>query len=289
MHLVAHREPARNQRLERHAAGFTDRASERRPEDLAGPAQAVEHLSIFAAEPHHLAEALVDRAIGAVTECLVLDHHQRLACRRQAGHRTDRTEVVIGMERDGAGGGVLGRLIEVLRPAFAYGNSHDGATHRAAHPVPTNRRPGMKDHAVGQIRNGFRCRNDIDQNRIAGANAPHRFMVGLVDGLQRLAFPATYRPWSFSSRPARWEFPPAGGLQRTCATAAPWLARFTANVSSPMLITRGAAPSKSRETSWSFSIIAVPVSARRLNMHRSQIQRQHALPDEAPVVTAPRP
>ena len=192
MHLVAHGEPARDQRLERHAAGFTDRASERGPQDLADPAQAVEHLGIVAAEPHHLAEALVDRAIGAVTERLVLDHHERLACGRQAGHRTDRTEVVIGVEREGAGGGALRRIIEILRPAFEYGNAHDGAAHGAAHPIPADRRSGMKDHAVRQIRNGLRCRNDIDQNRITGENPPQRFLIGLVDCLQRLAFSGTY-------------------------------------------------------------------------------------------------
>ena len=117
MHLVAHGQPARDQRLERDAAGFAQRASERGPEHVADPAQAVEHLGVVAAEPHHLAEALVDRAIGAIAERLVLDHHQRLALRGQAGHRADRAKMVVGVEREGAGGGVLARPRRGRRPS----------------------------------------------------------------------------------------------------------------------------------------------------------------------------
>ena len=81
VHLVAHRQPARDQRLQGNAAHFAQRPSERRPQDLADPAQPVEHLGIVAAEPHDLAEPLIDRAIGAVAEGLVLDHQERLASR----------------------------------------------------------------------------------------------------------------------------------------------------------------------------------------------------------------
>src|SRR5580704_10797473 len=55
---------------------------------------------------------------------------------------------------------------------------------------------------------------------------------------------------SLSSRPARRESPPAGGLHCTCTTLAPstlahWAARLIANISRPTLTTRGAAASRS--------------------------------------------
>jgi hypothetical protein len=178
MHLVAHREPARDQRLERDAARLTQRAAERRPEHLADPAQAVEHLGIVAAEPHHLAEALVDRAVGAIAERLVLDHHQRLAFRGEAGHRADRAKMVVGVEREGAGGGALAGSVEIAGPAFEHRDPHHGPAHRAAHPLPIDRRSGMQDHAVGEIRNRLGGRHDIDQHRLTGENAAQRFLIG---------------------------------------------------------------------------------------------------------------
>ena len=90
VHLVAHGEAARDQRLERDAAGLAQRAAERRAEHVPEPAQPVQHLGVVAAEPHHLAEALVDGAVGAVSERPVLHHHHGLACAwscRSSGRR----------------------------------------------------------------------------------------------------------------------------------------------------------------------------------------------------------
>ena len=100
MHFVAHRQPARNQRLQRDAAAFAQRASERGPQHVADPAQASEYLGIIAAEPHDLAEALVERAVRSISEAPILHHEQRLALGRHASHRPDRAVAVIGMKRE---------------------------------------------------------------------------------------------------------------------------------------------------------------------------------------------
>jgi hypothetical protein len=46
----------------------------------------------------------------------------------------------------------------------------------------------MENHAVRQIRYGLRRRDDIDQDGFAAENAAQRFVIGLVDDLQRFAF-----------------------------------------------------------------------------------------------------
>src|SRR5262249_1600438 len=155
-----------------------------------------------------------------------------------------------------------------------------------------DRRPGMQDHVIGKIRNRLRGRHHVDQGRLAGKQAPQHFLIGLFDFLQRLAFrrclnplvpaqagtqgytmswmPAcagmsggcgnsiTRQPRSLSRRLARWALPPAGGLHCTCTTSVPWLARFTANSSSPILTTRGAAASKLLGSVFSMVVLVAP-------------------------------
>src|ERR1043166_9882041 len=85
--------------------------------DSPQPRKARQHLGVIAAEAHHLAEALVERADGAVAERAVLDHEERHAPRGDARHRSDRAEVVVGREFDAAARGELLRRGEVARPA----------------------------------------------------------------------------------------------------------------------------------------------------------------------------
>ncbi len=214
VHLVAHRQPARDQRLQGDAARFAQRPSERRPQDLADPTQPVEHLGIVAAEPHDLAEPLIDRAIGSISESLVLDHQERLTCGRQAGHRADRAMVMVGMKRECTGSGFCRGVVEILGPPLEHRDAHDGAAHGAAHPLPSDRRSGMQDHAIRELRNGLRCRNDIDQDRLAGDDAPQGFLIGLIDALQGLSS-GSRQLRSLARRLASRALPPAGGLHRT--------------------------------------------------------------------------
>ena len=73
VHLVAHGQAARDQRIERHAAGGAQRVAEQRAELVAQPGEARQHLGVVAAEAHHFAEALVEGAHRAVAERAVLD------------------------------------------------------------------------------------------------------------------------------------------------------------------------------------------------------------------------
>ena len=76
--------PRAMMRLQRYAADLPQRPPQGRPQHVAQPGEPRQHLGIVAAEAHHLAEALVDGAVGAVAERAVLDHQQRLADRGHA-------------------------------------------------------------------------------------------------------------------------------------------------------------------------------------------------------------
>ena len=258
MHLVAHGQAARDQRLERYAAYFAQRAAERGPEHVADPAQAVEHLGVIAAEAHHLAEALVDRAIGAVPERLVLDHQQRLAFGGHAGHRADGAEMVVGMEREGAGGRLGFGFVEGRSPALEHRNAGHRAPHGAAHALPSDRRAGMQDHAIRRDREWpARRRHHVDEDRVAGEDALERFLVGLFDLFHGLLSPPELAPGDQQVRIA------AGGRAPLHVhDLAPWPARSMAKSSSPTLTTRGGAASRSREGS-DASVISVPSKQTR--------------------------
>ena len=183
MHLVAHAEPARDDRFERNAARCAQRLAEQRAEHVAQPGETIEHLGVVAAEAHDLAEAFVDRAIGAIAELAVLDDHHRHRARGHAGHRTDRAEMMVGLELDAAARRERRRLFEIFRPALEHDRAADRALHRAAHALPFDRRPGMQHQPLFQLRNdGFR-RHDIDENRIAFQHAANRFAIGRIDAI----------------------------------------------------------------------------------------------------------
>jgi hypothetical protein len=42
----------------------------------------------------------------------------------------------------------------------------------------------MEDHVVREFRNGLRCRNNIDEDRLTGDDAPQGFLIGLINDLQ---------------------------------------------------------------------------------------------------------
>jgi hypothetical protein len=49
----------------------------------------------------------------------------------------------------------------------------------------------MKDHVIRKIRNNLRCRNDVDEDRLANENASQRFLIGFFDKLQWAALDLT--------------------------------------------------------------------------------------------------
>jgi hypothetical protein len=128
VHLVAHGEAARNQRIELDPAQPAQRISQRNREIVAQPGKARQHLGVVTAKAHHLAEAFVDGAERAIAVGAVLDHEERHAARGDSGHRADRAEVMVRGELDAARRRKrLGRA-EVCGPAL----EHERAADRAA-------------------------------------------------------------------------------------------------------------------------------------------------------------
>ena len=167
--------------FERDAAGLADGAAERRPQRVAQPGQARQHLGVVAAEAHDLAQALVDGAVGAIAEGAVLDHQDGLAARGHAGHRPDGVVAVIGLEPERAAGRLGLGIGQVPRPALEHRNAGDGAAQRPAHALPADRRPRMQDVALAEPPNRLARRHHVDEHRIAREHAPQRLGIGGVD------------------------------------------------------------------------------------------------------------
>ena len=169
--------------FKRYAAELAQRRAQGRPEHVAQPGQARQHLGVVAAEAHHLAEALVDGAVGAVAERAVLHHQQRLADRGHARHRPDGAVMMVGLEAERAARRHSPRLLEVLRPALEHGDAAHRPAHRAAHALPFDRRPRMQDVLRAETGDRLPGRHDIDQHRIAGKHPPERLGIGSLDCL----------------------------------------------------------------------------------------------------------
>ena len=115
--LVAHVQRLRHDRPQLDAAERAHRGLQHLEQLGAHPAQAVEHVGAVGAEAQHLAEALVEVAVGAVAGRRVLDDEQRHRRADDPGHRADRAVVVAGLERDLAAGGEHGALARAWRPS----------------------------------------------------------------------------------------------------------------------------------------------------------------------------
>ena len=183
VHLVAHAEAPGDQRLQGHAVARAQRLAEHGTQHIAQPGQALQHFGIVAAEAHHLAQALVDGAVGAVAEFAVLHHHHRHRPRGKPGHRPDGIEVVVGKQAHAAAGRQRLRGRKIWRPPLEHDGAADGALHRPAHAWPLDRRTGVQDGLAfaqgGDRRDG---RHHVDQHRLAGEDPLHRLAVGGFDG-----------------------------------------------------------------------------------------------------------
>ncbi len=194
MHLVAHGEAARHQRRELQAARGAQRGAQQRPEVVAQPGEAREHLGVVGAEAHHLAQALVDHAVGPVAESAVLADQHRHRARRNAGHRPHRPVAVVGMEADGARGGQRRGRGEIRRPALEDEGARHCAAHRAAHAPPLDGRTGVQDHALLQLGHRLAGRQHANQHRIRGQHALQAFRVGPRDARLVAAQPGDELP-----------------------------------------------------------------------------------------------
>ena len=117
--LVAHLQHLGEDAGDVDRAGRPHRGPQQRAEDVGHPAQPGDHLGRVGAVPQHLAEALVERAVGTPAGGRVLEHEHPHVRRGDPGHRADRGAVVARLERDvGAGleqrDGVLGVVDQPL-------------------------------------------------------------------------------------------------------------------------------------------------------------------------------
>ena len=181
MHLVAHGQPAGDDGLERDAAGLADGAAERRPQRVAQPGEAGQHLGVVAAEAHDLAQTLVDGAVGAIVEGAVLDHQDGLAQRGHAGHRPDGVVAMIGLEPERAATRLGLCVTQVLRPSLEHGDAGNRAAQRAAHALPPDRRTRMQDVPLAKLADRIARRHHVDEHGIARQHTPQRLGIGCVD------------------------------------------------------------------------------------------------------------
>ena len=148
-----------------------------RPEHVAHPAQALLHLVVEGAHPQHLAEALVEVAVGLAAGDRVLDAPHPHRRRRHAGHRADRAVVVARVERDLAGGQDPLGVLDVGRPALEQAGADQRAAHRAGGVLPEQRRAGVQQHPVADVEH-LAGRPDVDQHRSRGEQPLDRRPVG---------------------------------------------------------------------------------------------------------------
>ena len=141
-------------------------------------------LRLVGAEAQHLAEPLVEVAVGAVAARRVLDDPHRHRRADDAGHRPDRAMMVAGLERDAPR---VRRVACAAAIVSAQPSSSDGAedraAHRPAHRRPRDRRPGMQDQpAPGGHRGHDVARDrDVDQHRIGFEKTRERDLIRALD------------------------------------------------------------------------------------------------------------
>ena len=201
--FIAHVQRLRHERLEVGIRQTAHRNLHRGEEFRAEPAQSFDDFGRVGAEAQHLAESLVQIAIGAVAAVGILHHPDRHRWADDARHRTDGRVFVARFERDAAGRRQLLRLLERGGPAFVEYGAGDRALLRSAHVRPVDRRTGMQNapFALRKPGDGVLRRHQVDQARLRGKVAAVGDAVGFVDAL--VADEARERPAERGVRPRR--------------------------------------------------------------------------------------
>jgi len=150
--LVAHLERLGGEVLEIDGPMRADGAGEGGGERLVHPAQPVEDLRPVGAEAQHLAEAFVLDGVGAIAARRVLHDEDGHGGRHNAGHGSDRAEVVAGGEAHRAVVGEAPCRFRRGRPAFIEDGADHRTPHRSAHTRPFDRRSRVQDVTRPQAR-----------------------------------------------------------------------------------------------------------------------------------------
>ncbi len=178
--LVAHLQHLGEDAGDVDAARGAHRLLQQRREHVAHPAQPLDDVGGVGAVAQHLAEPLVERAVGTPPGGPVLEHPDPHARRGDAGHRSDRGVVVAGVEADLVTAlEQRGRVVGVVDQSFEGGRSQQGAAHRAGGSLPGDRRTGVQELSALEAEH-LRRRRDVDQ---VGGHAEHRLEGALVGRL----------------------------------------------------------------------------------------------------------
>ena len=143
MHLVAHVQGLGNQMFEIDPARILQRPLQHRKEGTFHPGELFNHLSAVRTVTQHPAQAFVEGAESPVAVGFILNDKHRHRGGDDPGHRPHRLVLVAGSEGDLPGGGQLLRFRNRFRPPFVEQAADHRSAHRAAHPLPGNRRAGM--------------------------------------------------------------------------------------------------------------------------------------------------
>ena len=167
-----------------------DRLGQQRAEHRRHPAQPLEHLGAVRAVAQHLAEALVERAVGAPAGGRVLEHEHPHRGRDHPGHRADGAAVVAGLqgdrvapleERDG--------VLRVVDETLERGGAHQRAAQRAGGAPPTRSAGRRAGTGRGSRPSSSEAGRHVDQDAPARRARLHRPRVGVpaqrVRGHQR--------------------------------------------------------------------------------------------------------
>ena len=198
VHLVAHCQGAGYDGSKLDTARRLHSLSKHRGQAILEPFKPLDYSVVVGPEPHHLADAFVDRAVGAVSEGPILHHKDGHRWAGDAGHRPHGPEVVVRLEGDLAvfkGGDRAGVRVS---PTLVSNRSQNCRLHRAAHIRPLNGRACVQERPILEAGDGLASRRDVHQR---GLSVQHPLMgraVGLVDDVQVSGgVPFLYAPKSF--------------------------------------------------------------------------------------------
>ena len=225
--LVAHLQRLRDEHRHVDRAVPAQRPGQRGREHPLHPAQPVDDLGRVGAEAQHLAEPLVQRAVGAAAVHGVLEHRHRHRRAHHAGHRPDGAARVARRERDAAGGGQPLGLLDGVGQALV----DDGAEQRTAHgsrraaPRSSAARRAGTPAARGRAR------------RAPGRRRPSAAGPSSTGGRTRRWPPRRGGPRRW--RPGRSAVPATGGAQSTASDSAACWAMASSNSGTPAVTTTG--------------------------------------------------
>ena len=181
MHLVAHVERLRDQRLDLNAVALRESHLQHAVQGGRHPGQALDDFGSVGAEPQHFPQSFVQITESLASGRGIAHDPHRHGWTDDTGHRSDRAMVMARRKRNlAARREPLGRRV-TLRPALENDGADDSALHRAAHLLPRNRRSGMQNPPLIHPDNGFAGERNSYKRRIGAEISGKSLLVRRLD------------------------------------------------------------------------------------------------------------